>query len=52
MEKICKGWEGFSNYSTAVNGRIWVLWNPMIVKVSKVAEHEQAMQVLERGNIS
>lgn len=47
--KICRGWEFVNNYSTAVNGRIWVCWNPKMVQVTLLRQHEQAIvcQVLD-----
>lgn len=40
---MCEGWDTINNYSYAVNGRIWVVWNPRKIRVSMVAEHEQAL---------
>lgn len=38
-----------NNYESAVNGRVWICWNPKVVHVSDMEEHEQAVvcQVLD-----
>ena len=33
MKACCEGWLSLNNYSEAINGRIWVLWNPAIWSV-------------------
>lgn len=43
VEKMCRGWNCITNYQSAVNGRIWVVWNPKRVQVSCIKEHEQSL---------
>lgn len=40
---MCKGWNNINNYNSAVNGRIWICWNPKRVRVKLVVEHEHVM---------
>lgn len=43
LEKIGRGWQYINNYEFAVNGRVWVLWDPRRVYVNWVQGHEQAI---------
>lgn len=40
---MCRRWKHISNYNSAVNGRVWINWNPRKVHVQYIAEHEHAL---------
>lgn len=43
LEKIGRVWNSLNNYDYAVNGRIWIMWDPKKVSVRLVEGHEQAV---------
>lgn len=43
VEKLFRSWDSVANYGVAVNGRVWICWNPRTVQVKLVEEHEQAL---------
>lgn len=45
--KIYRGWEHINNYASAVNGRVWVNWNPRSVQVSIIEEQAILCEVLD-----
>ena len=45
INSLFKGWKYLDNYESHPNGRIWVLWDPSILEVTKLVVSTQMIHV-------
>lgn len=49
------GWGFVHNYDQHFLGRIWICWNPKLVSINSIQQHEQAIScevITDQGNLT
>ena len=45
IHSLCPSWRYFTNYSSHSNGRIWVMWDPMVLDIHLLYSSDQVIHV-------
>jgi len=50
LVNVFPGWHSLNNYSWAVNGRVWIVWNPNYCQITHIRSTSQSIHCLINGN--
>ncbi|XP_015158439.1 uncharacterized protein [Solanum tuberosum] len=50
LVNVFPGWHSLNNYSWAVNGRVWIVWNPNYYQITHIRSTSQSIHCLINGN--